>query len=232
MRPAGRSPAPRARSAGTSAATAARGLHRPPGQPRRPDVAQRRRREYRVQLGDGAPLVDRLEHQRPQRHHRPRPAAGHRARRDARRPRPGHPRVDPRRGRPVRPEYRARRARAVPRRPHSPSRRRPAGTSATSIAKAFRRVCVDIRTREVLGLYGYHRVDPPCQLCIWKEALAEARERRGLRGPDTGQQPIRSVQTVGGDMLSSPPARRDQPNHECPGRGYCSHRPAAWCRRW
>lgn len=46
--------------------------------------------------------------------------------------------------------------------------------SLPRVAEAFRRVCVDIRTREVLGLYGYHRVDPPHRLWIWKDDLAEA----------------------------------------------------------
>ena len=58
---------------------------------------------------------------------------------------------------------------------------KPPVTATTRVAEAFRRVCVDIRTREVLGLYGYHRVDPPHRLWIWKDDLAEARERLNLR---------------------------------------------------
>jgi hypothetical protein len=60
---------------------------------------------------------------------------------------------------------------------------RPPVTAATRIAEAFRRVCVDLRSREILGLHGYHRVDPPYRLWIWKQDLAEAREALDLREP-------------------------------------------------
>lgn len=59
----------------------------------------------------------------------------------------------------------------------------PPVASATRVAGAFRRVCVDIRTREILGLYGYHRIAPPYRLWIWKQDLAEARETLNLRDP-------------------------------------------------
>jgi hypothetical protein len=60
---------------------------------------------------------------------------------------------------------------------------RPPIPAATRIAEAFRRVCVDLRSREILGLHGYHRVDPPYRLWIWKQDLAEAREALDLREP-------------------------------------------------
>ncbi len=51
---------------------------------------------------------------------------------------------------------------------------------ATRIAAAFRRVCIDIRTRQILGPYGYHQIDPPYRLWVWKQDLAQAREQLGL----------------------------------------------------
>ncbi len=41
---------------------------------------------------------------------------------------------------------------------------------------AFRRVCVDLRTREIAGRFGYHRIEPPYRLWFWQDDLATARE--------------------------------------------------------
>ncbi|MEJ3652849.1 thermonuclease family protein [Actinomycetes bacterium KLBMP 9759] len=52
---------------------------------------------------------------------------------------------------------------------------RPPVPPAERIASAFRRVCIDIRTREELGLYGFHKIDPPYRMWIWQQDLDEAR---------------------------------------------------------
>jgi hypothetical protein len=57
---------------------------------------------------------------------------------------------------------------------------RPPVPPARRVAEAFRRVCVDVRTREILGLYGYHRIDPPYRLWVWQDDLDEAREKLTL----------------------------------------------------
>ncbi|OLT13709.1 hypothetical protein BJF78_21290 [Pseudonocardia sp. CNS-139] len=51
------------------------------------------------------------------------------------------------------------------------------------VAEAFRRVCVDVRSREILGLFGYHRIDPPHRLWVWQKDLAEARGILDLHDP-------------------------------------------------
>jgi hypothetical protein len=52
------------------------------------------------------------------------------------------------------------------------------------IAEAFRRVCVDLRTRKIVGLYGYHRIEPPYRLWIWNQDLTRARQDLNLQsGP-------------------------------------------------
>jgi endonuclease YncB( thermonuclease family) len=60
---------------------------------------------------------------------------------------------------------------------------RPPVPAAMRIAEAFRRVCVDVRSREILGLYGYHRINPPYRLWIWTQDLTKARAALGLRDP-------------------------------------------------
>jgi endonuclease YncB( thermonuclease family) len=53
---------------------------------------------------------------------------------------------------------------------------------ATRIQGAFRRVCVDVRNRKILGPYGYHHIDPPYRLWVWKEDLNDARQALSLVG--------------------------------------------------
>jgi hypothetical protein len=52
---------------------------------------------------------------------------------------------------------------------------RPPVDPATRIQEAFRRVCVDIRNRKILGLFGYQRIDPPYRLWVWAQDLDDAR---------------------------------------------------------
>jgi hypothetical protein len=52
---------------------------------------------------------------------------------------------------------------------------------ATRTAEAFRRVCVDVRSRGILDLYGYHRIDPPYRLWICQQDLPEARDVLNLQ---------------------------------------------------
>ncbi|GAA3086187.1 hypothetical protein [Streptosporangium carneum] len=47
---------------------------------------------------------------------------------------------------------------------------------AAAIGQAYQRVCVDLRTKDEVGLYGYHRVPPPQRLWIWEEDLVQARK--------------------------------------------------------
>lgn len=53
----------------------------------------------------------------------------------------------------------------------------------TRVTEAFRRLCVDIRSHEVLGLYGYHRIEPPYRLWVWQDQLREAYDALMLRIP-------------------------------------------------
>lgn len=55
---------------------------------------------------------------------------------------------------------------------------------ATRIEQAVRRVCVDVRTRQLLGLCGYHRIHPPHRLWIWHQDLDTAREELDLIEPE------------------------------------------------
>lgn len=50
---------------------------------------------------------------------------------------------------------------------------------------AFRRICIDVRTREILGLHGYHAIEPPYRLWCWAEDLEEARKTLQLRDPQS-----------------------------------------------
>lgn len=52
---------------------------------------------------------------------------------------------------------------------------RPPVDPATRIQEAFRRVCVDIRDRKILGLFGYQQIDPPYRLWVWAQDLNNAR---------------------------------------------------------
>ncbi|MBC3190948.1 thermonuclease family protein [Pseudonocardia sp. C8] len=51
------------------------------------------------------------------------------------------------------------------------------------IDAAFRRVCVDLRTREILGRFGYHKIEPPFRLWFWQKDLDTAREMFQLVDP-------------------------------------------------
>ncbi|MDD7942905.1 thermonuclease family protein [Actinomycetospora lutea] len=57
----------------------------------------------------------------------------------------------------------------------------PAPTPAERITQAFRRVCIDVRDRTILGLYGYHQIAPPHRLWIWQDDLDKARAVLDLR---------------------------------------------------
>ncbi len=48
------------------------------------------------------------------------------------------------------------------------------------IEKAFQRVCVDLRTLTIVGLYGFYDVPPCYRLWIWEEDLAAAIENLNL----------------------------------------------------
>ncbi len=43
------------------------------------------------------------------------------------------------------------------------------------IDAAFRRVCVDLRTRVIVGRFGYHAIEPPYRLWFWQQDLDTAR---------------------------------------------------------
>ncbi|MEV0149964.1 MULTISPECIES: thermonuclease family protein [unclassified Nonomuraea] len=54
---------------------------------------------------------------------------------------------------------------------------------AETIASAFQRVCVDLRTLTEVGLYGYHQVPPAQRLWIWATDLEQARKDLSLPEP-------------------------------------------------
>lgn len=47
---------------------------------------------------------------------------------------------------------------------------------AAAIDSAFQRICVDLRTLQEVGRYGYHRVPPQHRLWIWESDLEQARK--------------------------------------------------------
>ncbi|MBC3189982.1 thermonuclease family protein [Pseudonocardia sp. C8] len=51
------------------------------------------------------------------------------------------------------------------------------------IDQAFRRVCIDVRTRTILGRFSYHQIDPPYRLWVWQDDLDEARRVLQLVDP-------------------------------------------------
>jgi endonuclease YncB( thermonuclease family) len=55
-----------------------------------------------------------------------------------------------------------------------------AATAEEGIKQAFQRVCVDLRSLQIVGKFGYHAVPPPYRLWIWEEDLAEATTRLQL----------------------------------------------------
>jgi endonuclease YncB( thermonuclease family) len=48
------------------------------------------------------------------------------------------------------------------------------------IAKAFQRVCVDLRTKRILGKFGFGDIPPPYRLWVWENDLLKAKEDLGL----------------------------------------------------
>jgi hypothetical protein len=59
----------------------------------------------------------------------------------------------------------------------------PAVPAATRVAGAFRRICIDVRSHEILGRYGYHKVEPPYRLWVWQDQLQDAIDQLRLRIP-------------------------------------------------
>lgn len=55
-----------------------------------------------------------------------------------------------------------------------------ADDSSEGIERAFQRVCVDLRSLKIVGLYGFYDVPPCYRLWIWEEDLAEATENLNL----------------------------------------------------
>lgn len=53
-------------------------------------------------------------------------------------------------------------------------------TPQDRIDEAFQRVCVDVRSHEILGRFGYHRIEPPYRLWFWQKDLEQARQQFGL----------------------------------------------------
>jgi endonuclease YncB( thermonuclease family) len=53
-------------------------------------------------------------------------------------------------------------------------------TGANLMAKAFQRICVDLRTCQELGELDFWRIDPPYRLWVWKEDIQAARVELGL----------------------------------------------------
>ena len=63
---------------------------------------------------------------------------------------------------------------------------------AKAISEAYQRVCVDLRTKTEVGLYGYHDVPPQHRLWIWEKDLQQARKDLALTpwaGPPTSAPP-------------------------------------------
>ncbi|MEO1005785.1 MAG: hypothetical protein AAFW67_08030 [Cyanobacteria bacterium J06638_38] len=51
-----------------------------------------------------------------------------------------------------------------------------AADAEEGIKKAFQRVCVDLRSLKIVGLYGFYDIPPCYRLWIWEQDLAEATE--------------------------------------------------------
>lgn len=48
------------------------------------------------------------------------------------------------------------------------------------IDEAFQRICVDLRTKKIVGKFGFFDVPPPYRLWIWERDLAKAKQDLGL----------------------------------------------------
>lgn len=57
-----------------------------------------------------------------------------------------------------------------------------AETASEGVKKAFQRVCVDLRSLKVVGLFGFYNVPPCYRLWIWEDDLEEAKESLNLSG--------------------------------------------------
>ncbi len=55
-----------------------------------------------------------------------------------------------------------------------------AKTASAGIKAAFERHCVDLRSKKIVGPFGYHAVPPPYRLWIWPKDLATATQRLAL----------------------------------------------------
>ena len=55
-----------------------------------------------------------------------------------------------------------------------------ATTATAGIKAAFERHCVDLRSKKLVGPFGYFAVPPPYRLWIWPKDLAEATQRLAL----------------------------------------------------
>ena len=50
-----------------------------------------------------------------------------------------------------------------------------ADTSEDGIKDAFQRICVDLRTLDIVGKYGFHNVPSCYRLWIWEEDIEQAK---------------------------------------------------------
>lgn len=55
-----------------------------------------------------------------------------------------------------------------------------ADNAAEGISKAFERICVDLRTLQIVGQYGFPAVPPSVRLWVWEGELAQATAELGL----------------------------------------------------
>jgi endonuclease YncB( thermonuclease family) len=52
--------------------------------------------------------------------------------------------------------------------------------SSEGIEKAFQRVCVDLRSLKIVGLYGFYNIPPCYRMWVWEDDLEEATENLNL----------------------------------------------------
>jgi endonuclease YncB( thermonuclease family) len=53
-------------------------------------------------------------------------------------------------------------------------------TAQKLVDGAFQRICVDLRTKKIMGKFGFDAVPPPYRLWIWERDLAKAKQELGL----------------------------------------------------
>jgi endonuclease YncB( thermonuclease family) len=56
-----------------------------------------------------------------------------------------------------------------------------ADTAADGLDKAFERICVDLRTLQIVGKHGFPALPPSLRLWVWEDHLPEARAELGLQ---------------------------------------------------